>query len=396
MQASIKTRAAFRTAASGGVLDYELTLDALDGQSSTVQLLGGDLSRDLAGGFLIIGGQVFLIADLSPGRGVTDLTLQDPLELFSRPRLYSAPAAGTTVGAFVVREIAAGWRDEPDAVYAMPYLQLRNQDTTPFVAPQTDDAGYYVLTDYLRTVRRLCGVSVDFSVDRDDLIAVVSARIPAAHVLAAGDGHTFLKTNTFSRKAVAKITTVQPVDTGSTAADGSKVFRYQSQDWYLSQDGAVSSTEPAVRAEGDWRVITVSEKNDAREAAEALFAKNTETHKLEFWTDFRPRVRDGFRLRLPSGEAFEGAVAAVSRSRGDRRWLIRAGSLAVTLTDKVRAAGSSSAGGSGGTVAQVYAVGDVFWTTRTQDPASLLGYGAWNRLTVTGVPSALRAWRRDL
>lgn len=386
MYATIKTRAAFRTAWLREAVDYSVTPDALDNVGSTLRLQGGDIPRSAAGSFAVLTGTVFLISLVSPGKGVTDLRLSSPLELFTRPRPYVPPAAGASVGDFITRELIAGFRDEPDAAYAMPYLQIENTDQTTFVPPEADETGLYVLTDYLRTVRTSLGVEVEFSSQEDLLLCTIRKTVPGSHTLICGDGHTFLKANAYSRTAVAKVTTYQPVDTGVPDENGEKVFDTVRTDWYLASDGSVSSQEPQGRAAGEWETITVSEKNDAQEAAEAVFGKNTETHKVEFWTDARLHVRDEVRLRLPSGEVFSGNVTAVSRQKGDRRWLNQAGTLATTLTDKVRQASAASARSGGSTRRnssageQIYAIGDVYVTTRAGDPAQLLGYGAWDRI----------------
>lgn len=383
MQAYIKTAAAFRTSFDRKVLDYDIALEAVESLPSTVTLLGGDIPRELAGGWLWVANSLFLIGEVSPGEGLTELQLQSPLDAFSRPRPYTPPAEGSTMGAFVIRELAAGWRDLTDSVYALPYLELEAEDSVPFAAPTVDDQGFYVLADYLRTARRDHGLELSFVPDGDRLRITARSAVPGSHTLIAGDGHTELASNTFSRTAVAKVTTVQPVDTGEVDAEGQKIFQTVTTDWYLGLDGSVSSQEPPGRASGSWSVIPVAAKNDAEEAARGVFGKNTETHKVEFWTDFRPGLLDDFRLRLPSGAAFEGQIQAVRKLRGDRRWLCQAGTWPVTLTDKVRkSSGGSSGGGgrSGGSSAQIYAIGDIFITTRAGDPAQLLGYGAWTRI----------------
>ena len=94
MYATIKTRAAFRTAWLREAVDYSVTPDALDNVGSTLRLQGGDIPRSAAGSFAVLTGTVFLISLVSPGKGVTDLRLSSPLELFTRPRPYVPPAAG--------------------------------------------------------------------------------------------------------------------------------------------------------------------------------------------------------------------------------------------------------------------------------------------------------------
>lgn len=381
MQATIKTRPAFRTLRQAAVLDYTLVLDSLEDMSSAARVKG-EIPRSCVGGWLILSDAVWLISSITPGRGDTDLGLQGPGEAFSRPRLYTAYSG--TVGGFLTRELAA-YRDESDAVYALPYLVVHDYDNTPFVLPELDDNGLYILADYLRQIHANLGVEVSFRPEGSGLAATIRRRNPSSLTLLEGDGHVSLQADTYARTAVAKVTTVQPVDTGEVDENEEKIFETQMQDWFLASDGSVSNTEPPSRAQGEWVTTVVSEKNDAQEAASAIFAKNGESHKLQIWSDTRYQVRDSFRLRLKSGEVITGEISAVTRVRGDRRWLYQAGSLPVTLTDKVRrASGSygSYSGGSGGSsgCGQIYAVGDVFITTRPGDPAQLLGYGAWDRI----------------
>ena len=383
MQAFIKTAAAFRTAYVRDVLDYELTLDSLESLPSSVTLLGGDIPREMGGSWLYVADSLFLISAVSPGDGMTELQLQSPLDAFSRPRLYTPPAAGTTLGAFVAAELAAGWRDLTDAVYALPYLQISTAGSLPFVPPETDEQGFYVLSTYLRTLRRDYGLELRFTPNGDKLGVLIRPAVPRSHTFLCGDGHTELASNAYSRTAVAKVTTVQPVDTGQVDEQGQTIFTPEVTDWYLGLDGSVSSQEPAGRASGSWSVIQVAARKDAEEAARSVFSKNSETHKVEFWTDFRPALLDSFRLRLPSGSVFAGEIQAIRKIRGDRRWLCQSGTWPVSLTDKVRSAsgGSAGSGRSAGSAVQAYAVGDVFITTRAGDPAQLLGYGAWTRIT---------------
>ena len=377
MQATIKNRQSFRTLRQTPVLDHTLVLDSLEDMSSAVRVKG-EIPRSCVGGWLILSDAVWLISSVTPGRGDTDLGLQAPGEAFSRPRLYTAYSG--TVGGFLTRELEA-YRDESDAVYALPYLVIHDYDNTTFTTPELDDNGLYILADYLRQIHASLGVEVVFRPEGGGLAATIRRRVPDKLTLLEGDGHVLLHTDTYARTAVAKVTTVQPVDSGEVDENDEKIFETQMRDWYLASDGSVSDTAPPSRAQGEWVTTVVSEKNDAQEAAAAIFAQNGESHKLQFWADARYQVRDAFRLRLKSGEVITGEISAVTRIRGDRRWLYQAGSLPVTLTDKVRRASGSYSGGSvGGSGAQIYAVGDVYITTRPGDPAQLLGYGAWDRI----------------
>lgn len=381
MQAYIKTRAAFRTLLARPALSYSLVLDSLDAEPGQVTLLGGDVPESVKGGFLLLGGEVFGIDRVTPGEGSTKLTLCSPVDFFSRRRFYRPPAEGETVGGFAARELAA-FRDEADPAYAMPYLDPLSIDETPFLAPEVDDSGLYDLAAYLRTVRASQGVEAVFSARGDRLQILLRRTAPAEHTLVAGDGHTYLVSHSYSRTAVAKVTTLQPVDTGELDADGEKIFRTDERDWYLSLSGAITETIPADRAAGEWVTVTVSEKAEPAEAAAAAVAGNGESHRIELRCDRRLQVRDRVRLRLQTGEVFVSSVSAVSRTLGDGRWLIRLGNMATSLTDKVRASSTSRSSGSsrGAASGENYAVGDIYFTTREGNPAVLLGYGAWEQL----------------
>ena len=72
MQAYIRTAAAFRTAYDRKVLDYEITLASLEALPSTVVLLGGDIPREQAGGWLWVANSLFLIGEVLFGDRIVD------------------------------------------------------------------------------------------------------------------------------------------------------------------------------------------------------------------------------------------------------------------------------------------------------------------------------------
>ena len=386
MQAYVLSRATFRPIYQRAALTYDLCLDSLDGLKSQVVLVGDDISQRAAGGFLLVNGSLFLVDGVAPGEGATTLSLLPPEDLFDRPRIYRAPAAGATVGSFLRAEILT-WRDEPDAVYALPYLDVSDSDTTPFVPPTVDSNGLYILRDYIRRVRRDLGVTLSFSARHGALAVEIRRQQPQRVGLVDRDGHTALISSAYSRTAVAKVTTVQPIDSGEVDENGDKIFLTELTDYYVSTSGAVSTEEPTNRASGDWTTLVISEKADPAEEVARLIAQNGETHKLEFYHDRRLQVRDVADIRF-RGQLFTGTITAVSRQTGESRWLYQIGSLATKLTEKVRAAGggsrsrgSSSAASFGSSSAgEIYAVGDVYITTRAGDPAALLGYGAWQQI----------------
>jgi hypothetical protein len=66
---------------------------------------------------------------------------------------------------------------------------------------------------------------------------------------------------------------------------------------------------------------------------------------------------------------------------GDNRVLYTSGELITTIQERVHnAVAQQSNGYTGDGSGQMYAVGDIFITTRQGNPSSLLGYGAWEQI----------------
>lgn len=394
MDAFIISSTAFIPEIMRPALDWDLCRDSAETEKSTVLLPGGDIPRSRNGDWLLIDGSLYRISNVMPADGQTKLELQLPEDAFSRPRMYAAPPAGSSIGDFIARELAEGWRDEPDPVYAMPYLLVSNQDTTPFVSPEEDSNGLYSLADYMRTVRRLYDVRVVFTVGADGLKATVRKTRPGEAVLIPDDGHTKLKTASFSGSSTAKITTIRPVDTGEVDELGEKIFRREVLDWYLSASGEISQTMPETRATGSWSQLILSEKTDPAEAVAAQFAKNSESYKIEVWYDGELQVLDNFTILL-GGDVVRDRVESVWTKRGESRSLIKAGQQARSLTEKVRSGSSGSGGRSGrasSSGSQEIPAGSLFFTVLEGNPAEILGYGAWTLLKDVTLVGAGNKW----
>ncbi|MBR5093450.1 MAG: hypothetical protein IK095_00010 [Oscillospiraceae bacterium] len=378
MDAYLRSYQTFHTLSRRDVLSWDLCRDAYAAENSSVTISGDDIPGSMAKNWLKLDGAVYLIGTVTPGKGTTKLTLRAPEEMFDRPLLYQEEAQPASIGAFIAATIAAGWTGQTDLVYATPYLQVAVLDESAFVPPETDEEGMWSLLDYIRAVRRSRGVVLRFSVSRDTLRIEIRHAQTRTHALEADDGHTVVTTSAFSASALAKISTIQPVDTGEVDEQGEKIYAREVRDWYLAADGSVSETLPASRAKGEWKSTVLSETDDPEEKVTELFAaSNSSSHKIELSSDVEMAVGDRFRIRL-NGEMTEGTVEAVRISSGESLPLYKSGELATTLTDKVR---SISAGASVAPAAQTYAVGDVYITTRAGDPAQLLGYGAWEQLS---------------
>lgn len=346
MQAYIKSFSAFRTVLARDALSYDLCLDSVEPAGSSVTLVGQGIPRSFAGSWLVIDRNLFSIDQITPQDGRTVLQLLAPGDFFDRKLLYTAPAAGATCGDFIAQVLQENWIDQADGVYAMPYMNVSTLDNVPFIEPTLDDYGLFSLSDYIRLVRRLRGVLTTFQVQQDTMVVRILDTPTTTHSVVFNDGHSQLETAAYSKSGAAKITTIHPVaiitgydDRGRPLYEldqnGEIVYDTQTQDWYLSISGAVTPTVPGARASGEWLTLTVRTKDDPELKAQEQFAKNAESHKLEFWSDRNLDVLDACAFRVYD-EVLSSYISYKGRRSTDGRWFYRSGELATSMTEKLK------------------------------------------------------------
>ena len=336
MTVFIKSIKSFKTVAAVAALTPSLCIDAIDAEKSSVVVKAADLPQALVGSWAIIDGHVYLIDSISPANGTSKLALLPAIEFFSRTIIYSAPRAGTSTGAFIAAALVDNYSTPTDSVYALPYLNVTTLDSaSDFIQPEVSDYGTFDLLSYMRTVRQLAYVTAEVSCDNDHLYIQLAVDPPADHIVIAGSNGDTLASASFSGSTVAKITTLQRIETGEKDANGDKVYSVLRADWYLATDGSVSPTPPASRAEGTWEVQTVSGNQDSYTKALERFRKNSRAHKIEFYSSRRFKVLDNIALRT-GGEVINTVVTCITAHSGDARTLYRCGSLAVTAVDKLK------------------------------------------------------------
>lgn len=320
MKAYIKNFAAMRTQRVMDVIASAMCLEASTKEASTITVTDTEVGRDNAGSWLILDGSVWLIDRITPQEGRTLFQCLSPMDAFARPLVYTEPQTGATIGGWIAQMLAAHWRDQQDGVYAMPYLDIQNADTTAFVAPTLDENGLFNLTDYMRQVWQLYSVKTSFALSGNSLqVRIAKVDRPSRNVVFT-DGHAQLETAAYSRSGVAKITVIQ----AGTATD-----------WYLSDAGTASTEIPDRRAQGTWEVLTLSDRDIPEEKVRAAFAKNAESHKVEFWSDRQYSVYDNLTIRL-NGEVLKSYVSYVGTRSTDERYLYKSGELAITAAEKLR------------------------------------------------------------
>lgn len=384
MEAYIKSFSSFYALRQVSTTDWSLVLDSLDSQGSSITVGGDDIPGTIAGNWLILNGIPMRIEVVTPGVGLTRFTLSAAEEIFNRQLIADATWTDTTIGGFIQRIIERDWVNQADERYATSYIAVTNLDNTPFVPPELDDNGVWNLLSYIRWARINHNISLTWTVGRNGLRVTIHREPVTVHPLILGDGHTQLASSSFASQRIAKVTVIQPNEVEPEEEpdeDAEPVFEMTSTDWFLCADGTVTDDPDATnRVDGEWITIVIGDGDDQAEKVQEEFAKNGESHKVELYTDVQMSVGDRFRVKL-NGELFEGTVVRRFIKRGDRRVLYTSGELITTIQERVhQTAAAQQSGYTGDGTGQMYAVGDIYITTRTGNPAQLLGYGAWEQI----------------
>lgn len=327
MWAYILDRKTFSTLLQRPVENWNVCIDSIDLQQSSVTLACDDLPPTMARNWLLLDGRIYLIDRLQTDNGLTKLTLLPPWALFDRDIIYTG--SSTSIGAFIRAWILAGWVNQADTEYATPYISCTNTDNTPFAAPEMDDSKVFSFLDYIVMARRK-GVDVAFLGSNRALNVTITTHTVHSNALVDGDGHTRLISSSMSGDAIAKVTVVYP--TGENT--------YAHTYWYLADDGSISNSAPANRADGKWALIEIGEDDDQREKVQELIDGNARSYKVEFWSDVDMAVGDTYRMRL-NGAVFEGVVTAKFLTSSDSRIRYSSGDLATTLTERVNKIGGN-------------------------------------------------------
>lgn len=279
--------------------------------------------KNYSGDWVYISDHLFIVEECSPKEGVIELKVSDPATIFSRKLIFpSSPES--TYGNFIANRIKTEFINCPDPAYAISYLSVTNEDTTPFETPKVGQDGLYSLLDVIKAAREK-GVVVDFLINKRTLNIRIHTNAESTHNIIFSDGHSTLNDETFSRVKVAKITVLK-----ATEEEG----EYESSTWYLGENGSISTSIPAKRVEGDWEYLSIGQDDDPETKAREKFKENISSHKIEFYSDRDYNLWDTIHLKIDNDIMESKIVAIISSSETDRK-LYKCGDLATTLTEKV-------------------------------------------------------------
>lgn len=335
MEVFVKSFSGYRTIKKATAVSWNLVLDALDYETSTVTVSGFGVDRSDTGNWLIVDGQVFRISSVKPEDYQAVLTLEHPLDVFSRPLELETQPNSQTVGGFIAGQLRQHWAACDDPVYAVPYLSVSESGTIPFVPPELDSSGCFLLPEYARLMRKVYRVAVSFSDSFGHLICMVSAQAPDFRQISFEDGRSQLQSVAYASSGLAKITALHDVDTGEKNANGNAVLLRDRTNWYLAEDGEISQLIPARRAPGGWGSVHVTGTADVLTKVAETFAKNKANHKLEFWSVLDLPVQTDCNFFV-YGQQLRSYISYKRKSSTDNRFYYKSGELATTATEKLK------------------------------------------------------------
>jgi hypothetical protein len=309
----IKSRATFRTSSTLTVIDYDIALNSVYDDASTITVLSE--ITGIEDDFICFDGWIGVVSSVSPEKGQTVITVKNILSAFNRALL---PSTGATIEGFIKDTLESEYKNLSDAMYDMPYLTVSTETSTPFIVPDLDDNGLWSLKSYIAKVRRLKGVFCEWGLEgKAGLTCTIEARdVPSKRVDFA-DKSNRLERETYSRHSVAKVTAI---------AEGAET------NYYLHTDGT-HDTLDTDRVQGAWEIIVTDAEKQADAVAE-VFAKSAYSHLIEFRSKREYGFYDNLQIRV-GGRVLNSYVSCVKKSMKDGT-LYKSGELRVTLVDKMK------------------------------------------------------------
>jgi len=313
MNCFIKQRSDFKTIHRLTVLDYDIALDSVYDDASSITVL--DEITGIEGDFLYFDGWLGAVDKCSPDKGQTDITCKNILNAFSRSLVADT---GTYIEAFIQATLEDEYKNLTDTMYDMPYLSVTVTTSTAFISPDVDDNGLWNLKAYIAKVRRLKSIFCAWGVDGNTLTCEIGVKAVPTRKVDFNDRSHRLESESYSRSSVAKVTAI--TDTTTTH-------------YYLHSDGTYDNTDTD-RVTGEWVLITTTTEGEA-EAVADTFAKSAYSHLITFYSDRAFDFYDGLQVRTKAGRVLNSYVSCLKKSMKNGT-LYKSGELRVTLTEKLK------------------------------------------------------------
>lgn len=286
---------------------------------------------ELAMTWLSVAERFYYVAGATPGNGMTKLSVQLPINAFARSIAFT-PLTGS-LEEYIAGVLEDEFRDQTDAVYAMPYLDISYSGATNATLSCVSGEVIDFLSILQYAVEK--GIDFTFTPGASTLGVYIHERQTEAHNLVLGDGHSQLQSYTRSYNTIDKIT-VRRV----TVNEDETITVRSTEDWYVQPDGSVSTTAPSERQKGKWAVVSLEDDDiPTEDAAKEAASVNKSSYKLVFRSEKEFHLGDRVTARF-GGMLQTGEITVCSISNNDTRFLYEMGTMAQTLTEKFATADS--------------------------------------------------------
>lgn len=350
-----KERRYFKTVYDADYIDYDLPIFSNNKQTGSVHLFdpeGKILDTNLDIYWLCFKGHVFHVSGIDPQENDTfEIQVEPPIEAFYRTHADVSYKYSNT-GLLVDALLEQNYRDQPDALYAMPYLDSQANDTSEVIRPdltttfmRNDDglksSGFFVMSDYAKKLVKH-NTMFSFSYTNTSLIIRNDTKPSRPKTLYDGDGHTYKTSYSYDKNIIEKV----DVYVMTKDNQGNDVLK-QDYYYYLTDGVNFSMTLPANRKFGLWERTIISEASQSQqesgvtdsllawEAAQKIFEKNTEEIKIELYHD--EYLEWGLPVRIKiNNTIWTGNLSSCKISSDDNRYFYTIGDLKTTMSEKLR------------------------------------------------------------
>ena len=327
------------------VISYDLPIATSADDSGSI-VLRGTAAAGNEGHWLLFKNYIWLIEQATIADGTTELTLRPPVNAFSRS-IALPNNSFTSAENFISTCINNEFKNNSDAFFKMPYLELNVSTGTPYTVPTLDNNLMFNLADYIRLrdavffdesgdVEKF-GAACIFIPSGDTLTVGIQPISSAQHTAFFDNNRFWLEEQAHDYDRVSKVTVL-----GEDS----------SQDFYLLKDGTIVTLSTAAnRALGKWVYVAAEDDATAGDTARRVFANNSASHRIEFYSTEEFDVHDTVRMHLRGYEEYDSyEITCVRISSADSRYHYTCGTLPLTLTEKVgkiSSSGSQSSANSG-------------------------------------------------
>lgn len=345
MLAQIRSMINYEALCAAEVISYDLPIATSADDSGSI-VLRGTAAAGNEGHWLLFKNYIWLIEQATIADGTTELTLRPPVNAFSRS-IALPNNSFTTAENFISFCINKEFKNNSDDYFKMPYLELNVSTGTPYTVPTLDNNLMFNLADYIRLrdavffdesgdVEKF-GAACIFIPSGDTLTVGIQPISSEQHTAFFDNNRFWLKEQAHDYDRVSKVTVL-----GEDS----------SQDFYLLKDGTIVTLSTAAnRTLGKWVYVAAEDDATAGDTARRVFANNSASHRIEFYSTEEFDVHDTVRMHLRGYEEYDSyEITCVRISSADSRYHYTCGTLPLTLTEKVgkiSSSGSQSSANSG-------------------------------------------------